>query len=250
MAHGASVAVFIAQLVALLTCGRLAGELMQRLGQPAVTGQIIAGVLLGPSVLGALAPPLWHGLFPAVAQQQAMLDAVAQLGILLLLLITGMETDLSVFRDARRPAVAVSLSGIVVPFLCGCLLGALLPDAMLPHPERRLITTLFLGTALSISSVKIVALVVRELGFLRRTVGQVILAAAILDDTIGWIVLSVIFGLALHGALDLASIAHSVLGVALFLFLSVTFGRRLVFSILRWSNDTLTSEMATSPPSS
>jgi Kef-type K+ transport system membrane component KefB/nucleotide-binding universal stress UspA family protein len=158
--------------------------------------------------------------------------------------MTGMETDLSVFRDARRPAVTVSLSGIIVPFLCGCLLAALLPETMLPHPERRLITTLFLGTALSISSVKIVALVVRELGFLRRTVGQVILAAAILDDTIGWIVLSVIFGLALHGALDLSGIAHSVLGVALFLILSLAFGRRLVFSVLRWSNDTLTSEMA------
>jgi Kef-type K+ transport system membrane component KefB/nucleotide-binding universal stress UspA family protein len=244
MAHGASVAVFIAQLVVLLAGGRLAGELMQRLGQPAVTGQIIAGVLLGPSVLGALAPQLWHGLFPAVAQQQAMLDAVSQLGILLLLLITGMETDLSVFRNARRPAVAVSLSGIVVPFLCGCLLGALLPDAMLPHPERRLITTLFLGTALSISSVKIVALVVRELGFLRRTVGQVIVAAAVLDDTVGWIILSVTFGLALRGALDVAGVAHSVLGVALFLVLSLTFGRRLVFSVLRWSNDTLSSEMA------
>jgi Kef-type K+ transport system membrane component KefB/nucleotide-binding universal stress UspA family protein len=244
MAHGASVAVFIAQLVVLLGCGRLGGELMQRLGQPAVTGQIIAGVLLGPSVLGALAPQLWHGLFPAVAQQQAMLDAVSQLGILLLLLITGIETDLSVFRDARRPAVAVSLSGIIVPFLCGCLLGALLPDGMLPQPQRRLITTLFLGTALSISSVKIVALVVRELGFLRRTVGQVIVAAAILDDTIGWIVMSVTFGLALHGALDLAGVAHSVLGAALFLALSLAFGRRLVFSVLRWSNDTLTSEMA------
>ena len=244
MAHGASVAVFIAQLVVLLSCGRLAGELMQRVGQPAVTGQIIAGVLLGPSVLGALAPQLWHGLFPAVAQQQAMLDAVAQLGILLLLLITGMETDLSVFRDARRPAVAVSVSGIIVPFLCGCLLGALLPGAMLPQPQRRLITTLFLGTALAVSSVKIVALVVRELGFLRRTVGQVIVAAAILDDTIGWIVLSVIFGLALRGALDFAGVAQSVLGVALFLALSLTFGRRLVFRILRWSNDTLASEMA------
>ena len=127
MAHGASVAVFIAQLVVLLTVGRLAGELMQRVGQPAVTGQILAGVLLGPSVLGALAPQLWHGLFPSVAQQQAMLDAVSQLGILLLLLLTGMETDLSVFREARRPAVAVSLSGIIVPFLCGCQLGALLP---------------------------------------------------------------------------------------------------------------------------
>ena len=127
MAHGASVAVFIAQLVVLLTVGRLAGELMQRVGQPAVTEQILAGVLLGPSVLGALAPLLWHGLFPSVAQQQAMLDAVSHLGILLLLLLTGMETDLSVFREARRPAVAVSLSGIIVPFLCGCQLGALLP---------------------------------------------------------------------------------------------------------------------------
>jgi Kef-type K+ transport system membrane component KefB/nucleotide-binding universal stress UspA family protein len=244
MAHGASVGVFIAQLVVLLSCGRLAGELMQRVGQPAVTGQIIAGVLLGPSVLGAIAPQLWHGLFPAIPQQQAMLDAVAQLGILLLLLVTGMETDLSVFRDARRPAVAVSVSGIIVPFLCGCLLGALLPGDMLPQPQRRLITTLFLGTALSVSSVKIVALVVRELGFLRRTVGQVIVAAAILDDTIGWIVLSVIFGLALRGALNFVGVAESVLGVALFLALSLTFGRRLVFRTLRWSNDTLTSEMA------
>ncbi len=244
MAHGASVAVFIAQLVTLLVGGRLAGELMQRLGQPPVIGQIIAGMLLGPSVLGVLAPRLWQALFPAVAQQQAMLDGVSQLGILLLLLITGMETDLAVFRDARRPAISVSLGGIVVPFLCGCLLGALLPDSMLPHPARRLITTLFLGTALSISSVKIVALVVRDLGFLRRTVGQVIVAASILDDTIGWIVMSVTFGLALRGAIDVAGVAHSVLGTALFLALSFTFGRRLVFSILRWSNDTLTSEMA------
>jgi len=244
MTHGASVAVFIAQLVTLLLVGRLVGELLQRFGQPAVIGQIVAGVLLGPSCLGALAPGLWQQLFPAVAQQQAMLDAVAQLGILLLLLLTGMETDLSVLRHARRAAVSVSLSGVIVPFLCGILLGALLPDSMVPHAHRRLITTLFLGTALSISSVKIVALVVRDLGFLRRTVGQVILAASILDDTIGWIVISVTFGLALHGAIDLAAVAHSVLGAALFLALSLTFGRRLVFSVLRWSNDTLTSEMA------
>ncbi|HVN45040.1 MAG TPA: cation:proton antiporter [Steroidobacteraceae bacterium] len=244
MAHGASVAVFIAQLLVLLGAGRLLAELMQRIGQPPVIGQIIAGVLLGPSVLGVLAPPLWHALFPAVVQQQAMLDAVAQLGILLLLLITGMETNLSVFGDARRAAVSVSLGGVIVPFLCGLLLGALLPDSLLPHPQRRLITTLFLGTALSISSVKIMALVVRDLGFLRRTVGQVMLAASILDDTIGWIVISVIFGMALHGALDLADVARSVAGAALFLTLSLTFGRRLVFNLLRWSNDTLTSEMA------
>ena len=103
MEHGTSLAVFVSQLVVLLTIGRGMGELMQRIGQPPVVGQIMAGVLLGPSVLGLLAPGAFHALFPGSATEKAMLDAVAQLGILLLLLLTGMETDLSVFREARRP---------------------------------------------------------------------------------------------------------------------------------------------------
>jgi Kef-type K+ transport system membrane component KefB/nucleotide-binding universal stress UspA family protein len=243
MVHGASVVVFLAQVVTLLVCGRLLGELMQRIGQPPVMGQIVAGMLLGPSCLGALLPSLSHALFPPGAEQKVMLDALSQLGILLLLLMTGMETDLSVFRDARRTAVSISLSGIIVPFVCGVFLGSLLPDALLPDPGRRLITTLFLGTALSISSVKIVALVVRDLGFLRRTVGQLIVASAIIDDTIGWIIMSVIFGLALHNAVDFAAVSRTVVGAALFLALSFTVGRRLVLRLVRWANDSFQSEM-------
>ncbi|HSY05937.1 MAG TPA: cation:proton antiporter [Steroidobacteraceae bacterium] len=244
MTHETSVVIFIAQIVTLLIGGRLAGELMQRVGQPPVIGQILVGVLLGPSVFGALAPAAWQALFPANLEQKAMLDAVAQLGILLLLLMTGMETDLSVFRDARRPAVSVSLCGIVLPFLCGIGLGAMLPDSMLPSPAKRAITALFLGTALAISSVKIVALVVRDLGFVRRTVGQVIIASAILDDTIGWLIVSVIFGLALRGTIEPAAVAGSVLGTVAFLTLSLTVGRRLVVNLMRWANDSLRTEMA------
>jgi Kef-type K+ transport system membrane component KefB/nucleotide-binding universal stress UspA family protein len=241
--HGPSVVIFLCQIIALLVCGRLMGELMQRLGQPAVMGQLIAGILLGPSVLGALWPELQHSLFPASPDQKAMMDAVAQLGILLLLLLTGMETDLSVVRRSRRTAFSVSIAGIVVPFLCGVLLGELLPDTLLPNPEKRLITTLFLGTALSISSVKIVAMVVREVGFLRRTVGQVIVAAAIIDDTIGWIIMSVTFGLALHGGIDVAALTQSLAGTAIFLALSFTIGRHLVFRVIRWTNDRFISEV-------
>ena len=174
-----------------------------------------------------------------------MLDGVSQLGILLLLLMTGMETDLAVFRTARRPAVYVSVCGIVVPFACGCALGALLPASMLPTSGHRLVSALFLGTALSISSVKIVALVIRDLGFLRRTVGQVILASSILDDTIGWVIVSITLGLALYGTVDAAALTRTVVGTALFLVLSFTVGRRIVFRLVRWSNDVLTSEMAT-----
>jgi Kef-type K+ transport system membrane component KefB/nucleotide-binding universal stress UspA family protein len=244
MAHEASVVVFLAQVVTLLACGRLMGELMQRIRQPSVMGQLIAGILLGPSVLGTLLPSVSHALFPPGAAQKAMLDSLSQLGILLLLLMTGMETDLSVFRDARRTAVSISLAGIVVPFICGIVLGELLPQSMLPDPAKRLITTLFLGTALSISSVKIVALVVRDLGFLRRTVGQVIIAAAIIDDTIGWVIISVIFGLAAHGGVDLIAAASSVFGAAAFLAISFTVGRRLIFQLIRWANDNFVSEMS------
>ena len=118
----------------------------------------------------------------------------------MLLLLTGMETDLSLVARAGSAAFSVSVAGIAVPFVCGVALGELLPDTMLPDPEQRLVTTLFLGTALSISSVKIVAMVVREIGFMRRNVGQVIVASAIIDDTIGWIIIAVTFGLALHGS--------------------------------------------------
>src|SRR3984893_6124600 len=240
---GSSEVVFLCEITLLLVLGRLLGEAMLRIGQPAVMGQLIAGIMLGPSVLGALWPDLQHAIFPSGPQQKAMIDAVAQLGILMLLLLTGMETDLSVVGKLRRAALSVSLTGIAIPFLCGFVLGEFLPDTMLPRPEQRLITSLFLGTALSISSVKIVAMVVREMNFLRRTVGQLIVTSAIIDDTICWIIIAVTFGLALHGRVDLASLAQSVLGTALFLVASFTVGRRFVFFLIRWANDNLVSEV-------
>src|SRR5947208_7955291 len=241
--HGHSEAVFVAQIILLLLCGRLLGEGMQRIGQPAIMGQLLAGVVLGPSVLGVLWPAAEHTLFPALPEQKAMIDAVSQLGILMLLLLTGMETDLALVRRTGKAALSVSLAGIAVPFLCGIALGETLPDSMLPHPDQRLVTTLFIGTALAIASVKIVALTIRELDFLRRTIGQLIVTAAIVDDTIGWILLSIILGLAGHGTIDLASIGQSVLGTLLFLAVSFTIGRRVVALLIRWANDNLVSDL-------
>src|SRR5436309_5000101 len=88
------VAIFLAEIALMLFVGRLLGELMQRIGQPAVMGQLIAGILLGPSVLGTLWPAAYHTLFPDMPEQKRMIDAISQLGILLLWLLTGMETDL------------------------------------------------------------------------------------------------------------------------------------------------------------
>ena len=241
---GPSDAIFFAQIITLMMVGRVLGEAMLRLRQPAVMGQLIAGLLLGPSFFGFLFPDLQHALFPKNAEQKAMIDAISQFGILLLLLLTGMETDLKLVRKTGRASLFASLMGIVIPFLCGVGLGEMLPDSMLPDPGKRLITSLFLGTALSIASVKIVAMVVREMNFMRRVVGQVILASAIIDDSIGWIIVSIIFSLALHGSIETVSLAQSVIGTIVFMVASLTIGRRAVFFIIRWVNDTFVSEFA------
>jgi Kef-type K+ transport system membrane component KefB/nucleotide-binding universal stress UspA family protein len=239
---GPSEVIFVIQLVLLMLVGRLLGEAMQRIGQPSVMGQLLAGILLGPSVFGALWPDLQHMLFPTSGPQKAMIDAIAQFGILLLLLLTGMETDLRLVRKVGRAALSISVTGVAVPFACGFALGWFMPEWLLPAPDQRLLTALFLGTALSISSIKIVAAVVREMGFTRRNLGQVIVASAICEDTIGWVIIAITFSLAQSGTIDLAHVAKSVLGTAAFLVASFTIGRRVVFTLIRWANDSFTSE--------
>jgi Kef-type K+ transport system membrane component KefB len=166
---GPSEVIFLTQLITLMVVGRLLGELMNRIGQPSVMGMLLGGIMLGPSVLGVLWPDLQHAVFPSAPEQKAMLDGVSQFGILLLLLLTGMETDLRLVRTVGRAALSISVTGVAVPFICGFILGQLLPDSLLPHPDHRLLTSLFLGTALSISSIKIVAAIVREMGFTAAT---------------------------------------------------------------------------------
>jgi Kef-type K+ transport system membrane component KefB len=158
-----------------------------------------------------------------------MLDAISQVGILFLLLLAGMETNLTLVRKVKRATASASLAGIVFPFAGGFLFGQLLPDSLLPAPQQRLVASLFLGTALSLSSVNIVAAVVREMDFVRRNIGQIILASAIIGDTIGWIVMAIIFGLAGQGVFNGWALARSVLGTFVFLALGFTIGRRLVF---------------------
>jgi Kef-type K+ transport system membrane component KefB/nucleotide-binding universal stress UspA family protein len=216
---------------------------MQRLGQPAVIGHLMAGILLGPSFFGLIWPEAQRTLFSQGGSQRAMLDGIAQFGVLLLLLLTGMDTDVGLIRKVGRPAIAISLMGIVIPFACGVSLAFFLPDTLIPHVEERLATALFLGVALSISSIKIVAMVVHEMNFMRRDLGQIIVASAIIDDSIGWIIIAVVFGIARGGSIQIGQVVQSVAGVAAFLVLSLTVGRPAVAFAIRFVNDNFVSEL-------
>jgi K+:H+ antiporter len=236
-------AIFAAELILLLFFGRVLGEGMSRIGQPAIFGQLLAGILLGPSVFGALMPEVRQAVFPGTPVLKSMIDAISQIGILLLLLLTGMETNLALVNRKRRAVISTSVFGIAVPFVCGVFLAYALPKELIPSSAAQLVTALFLGTALSISSVKIVAMVLMEVGAIRRDLGQLILATAILDDCIAWVIIAVIAGIAAHGTVSVANVGTSLAGTALFLALSLTIGRRLVARIIRWSNDNMTIEV-------
>lgn len=235
---------FIGEIVLMLVFGRMLGELMRRIGQPEVLGQLIAGVILGPTVFGSLLPAAHHLLFEQTPELHKMIDAISQLGILMLLLLAGMEIDFTIVKRQKRTALFSSLSGIVVPFACGLALGAMLPEALLPEPGKRLMTALFLATALSISSIKIVAMVIMEVDFMRRNIGQLILASAIIDDTIGWIIVAVISGIAAEGAINIKGVGVTVGGTLAFLALSLTFGRTVIAHVIRWTNDNLRIEFS------
>lgn len=243
MAADHTLAIFAAELILLLLAGRLLGEAMNRLGQPALFGQLLAGVLLGPSVFGLLLPEAHRFIFPDNKTLKTMIDAISQIGILLLLLLTGMETNLALVQRRKRAVVSSSVSGIAVPFVLGVALAYTLPGDAIPMHENRLVTALFLGTALSISSVKILAMVLIDIGAMRRDLGQLMLATAILDDSIAWIVIAVISGIAAHGQVDFMSIGGSIAGTALFLAFSLTIGRRLVARLIVWVNDHMTIEV-------
>ena len=240
---GRGEAILVAEVVLLLLVGRILGEGMQRLGQPALMGNLLAGLVLGPSLFGWVWPEAQKFIFPSDPAQKAMIDGLSQVGILMLLLLTGMETDVKLVSKMKGAAVAISLSGIALPFACGFALGEFLPDSLLPHMAGgRLVPALFLGTALSISSIKIVAMVVREMHFMRRNLGQVIVSTAIMEDTVGWVVIAITFGIAGAGQVNALELVKTVAGVAAFLVFCFTAGRWLVFTAIRWVNDTFRSD--------
>lgn len=228
------VLVLLVQLSILLFTARLLGALAQRLGQPTVIGEIGAGILLGPSFLSGLVPALGAWIVPQTPVQGYLLETVSLIGVLFLLLITGLETDLPLIRSQARSALGVAAGGLILPLLMGFGLGWVMPDSLLGDPERRFVFAAFLATALAISAIPVLAKVLMDLNLTRRNIGQTVIAAAMIDDTTGWILLSIVIGLASGVSLSVLGVAQSVVVVLAFIGLTLTLGRRLVRWLFRF----------------
>lgn len=216
------------QIAVLLAAARVLGGISQKLGQPAVVGEILAGVILGPSLLSGLVPMIGEWILPQTAVQGHLLEVVGLIGVMLLLIVTGLETDLGLIRRRIGVASGVALGGLVVPFATGLALGAAIPDDLLTGPSQRTLFTLFLATALSISAIPVLARVLMDLGLMRREIGQTMLAAGMIDDITGWTLLGLVTALASAGTITAGTVVETILMVVIFLVVTATVGKWLV----------------------
>ncbi len=211
MDHGIDLSSFLLAFASALLGAKLLGEVAERLGQPAVLGELLAGVLLGPSVLGLVS--LTAGIL-----------LVAEIGVILLLFEVGLETDLAELARVGAPALVVALAGMALPFL-----GGFFFTRVLGHPT---LTAIFVGAALTATSIGITARVLSELKALSSREGQIILGAAVVDDVLGLVVLAVVSRIAERGTVETAmvlratSLAVGFLVVAL--ALGIPLGHRLI----------------------
>ena len=200
-------------LVALLVATKLLGVLAQRLGQPAVVGELIAGVLLGASVLGILDP------------NDPVIHALAELGVLILLFEIGLHTDLKSLMKVGNSAITVAVVGVVVPFALGYWVAHALGLSVIP--------SIVAGAALTATSIGISARTLSDLGRLNSQEGQIVLGAAVLDDIIGLVILSVVSGLVGGAAVTAAGVALTT-GIAIgFVIAAVVLGSLVVPPVFR-----------------
>lgn len=227
----------LAQFALLVVTGRLLADLMRRLGQATVIGELLAGVILGQSVLGHFFPAAFQLIFPSDPTGAQLLEGLAWIGVIMLLLCTGLETELEILRGMGRVAALVSTFGIVIPFAGGFALGWWMPTTYLAAPNGRLIFSLFLAIAMAISAVPVIAKILIDLDLLRRELGLLILAAGILDDCVGWLLLSIVAGLAARGRVDLHGLLIILAYTSAFLIFCYFVGFRMVARIVRWVDD-------------
>lgn len=233
-------------LTLLLVTARTLGETAKRFDLPPVVGELMAGIVLGPSLLDAVSV-VFGIIFESGTQidpQFHLLEIVSWLGLLMLIILTGLETDLELIISRGVDATTIALASIAVPLVLGFGYAWYLPDRFIAAEGQRLVFSLFVGTALSISALPVIAKILMDMDVIRRDFGQIKLAAGMINDTLGWILLALVAGLAEEGMVELTSIGITVLSLVAFLGIGFTVGQRVVRWLIRWVDDVIGGQVA------
>ena len=227
---------FLLQIAVLLGVAYIGGQILKRWNQPTLIGNILGGVLLGPTILGHWFPEFQILIFKPDQTQANMLSAITWVGLLLFLMEAGIDVNLNVLRRTGSQSFWVSAGGLVVPMLSGFMLGALIPDNFLVKPSDRFTLSLFLAVSMSISALPPIAMVLREKSMLRHKIGQIALGSAMIDDIVAWILVAVMTSLYITGHFDGLAAAKTSGAALMFLGISYAIARPLMTRFISWHN--------------
>ena len=235
----ADVVHLLIQLSAMLAMGRILAEVARKLHQPAVIGEIIAGILLGPTVLGMFQPEWFEALFPTASGAGIVLTGFVQVAVVMLLFIAGLEVDLHIVWQQGRQAVTTSVFGLIIPFSIGFTFPYFYPEFFgINDVNARLTFALFMGTAMGITALPVIVRILMDLNIFRSRMGLLVVASAMVDDLVGWLIFSVILGLIGKGGGSMPLINTVILTIGYAAFM-LTIGRGLLNRILPWVNKKL-----------
>ncbi len=232
----ADVVHLLLQLSVMLMMGRLFAEAARKFNQPGVIGEILAGILLGPTVLGMIKPEWFEALYPMESASGIVLSGFVQVAVVLLLFIAGLEVDLHIVWQQGKQALTTSLFGIVIPFSIGFGFPYFFPDFFgMAETHGKLTFALFMGTAMAITALPVIVRILMDLNLFKSKMGMLVVASAMIDDLIGWLIFSVILGLIGKngGSMPLINTILLTIGFAVFM---LTVGRGMLNRMLPWVN--------------
>lgn len=185
--------ILLLQIIVIIMVARLFAGLFRKIGQPPVMGEMVAGIVLGPSVLGWLSPQTMGLLFPDASM--ATLGLLSQIGVVLFMFVVGMELDLQHLREKATSAIMVSHASIIVPFLLGTALALMIYQPLAPAKTSFTAFALFMGIAMSITAFPVLARILEDRGLTQTHLGSTAIACAAVDDVTAWCILAFVIAI-------------------------------------------------------
>jgi len=220
-------AILLAQIVMIILVARLFGWIFKKIGQPTVIGEIIAGIVLGPSLVGFYFPGFSAALFPV--ESLGNLKFLSQIGLILFMFVIGMELDIKVLKNKASEAIVISHASIVIPFALGIGLSYFVYNQFAPAGVEFLSFSLFMGIAMSITAFPVLARIVQERGIHKTRLGAIVITCAAADDITAWCLLAVVIAIVKAGNFvgSLYVISLAVLYVLVMIFIVKPFLKRI-----------------------
>jgi Kef-type K+ transport system membrane component KefB len=212
-------AILLAQIVTIIVVARIFGWICKKIGQPTVIGEIIAGIVLGPSLIGLHFPEFSAALFPV--QSLGNLQFLSQIGLILFMFVIGMELDLKVLKNKAHEAVVISHASIIIPFALGMTLAYFIYQTFAPTGVQFLSFALFLGIAMSITAFPVLARIVQERGLHKSRIGTIVITCAAADDITAWCILAVVIAIVKAGSFVSALYIIALAAAYVFLMIKV-----------------------------